>query len=178
MKWIGISGSWRKTNSQVEADVRDLVRETIAKGDGIVTGGALGVDYLATDEVLRLNPSATQIKVYLPTTLQIYATHYRKRAKEGVITRVQAENLTFQLEKLAKANSHALIENKQNKEVNTETYYERNMEVIGASDELVAFQVNGSAGTQDAINKAQERKIANARPNNFFLIQLIFYHEV
>jgi len=33
MKWIGISGSWRKTNSQVEADVRDLVRETIKNPD-------------------------------------------------------------------------------------------------------------------------------------------------
>ena len=157
MKWIGISGSWRKTNSKVETDVRNLVREVIAKGDGIVTGGALGVDYFATDEVLKLNPSAKQIKVYLPTTLQIYATHYRKRAKEGVITRTQAEELISQLEKLAKLNPSAVIVNRENKLVNTDTYYQRNMEVVNASDELVAFQVNGSQGTQDAINKAEQQ---------------------
>lgn len=157
MKWIGITGSWRKTNEQVESEVRNVVREIIANGDGIVTGGALGVDYIATDEVLRINPSAIQIKVYLPTTLKIYAAHYRKRAAEGVITVSQAEMLIFQLERLAKINKEAVIENKVNTVCNTETYYQRNIEVIKASNELVAFQVNKSAGTQDAINKAERR---------------------
>mgnify|MGYP001569622447 CR=1 FL=1 len=159
MKWIGISGSWRKINEQVESDVRRVVRDIILSGEGIVSGGALGVDYIATDEALRLNPSATQIRVYLPTTLQIYSAHYRKRATEGGITKEQAEMLKSQLEKLAKTNKKALIENKENQIVNTETYYQRNMEVIRASDELVAFQVNKSEGTQDAINKAEERGI-------------------
>ncbi len=93
MKWTGISGSWRKTNELVEADVKRIVREIVIRGYGIVTGGALGVDYIATDEALKLNPSVTQIRVYLPTTLQIYSTHYRKRAAEGVITNEQAEML-------------------------------------------------------------------------------------
>ena len=50
-RWVGISGSWRKTNDQVESDVRNAVREIFKKSFGIVTGGALGVDYIATDEV-------------------------------------------------------------------------------------------------------------------------------
>jgi len=95
MKWIAISGSWRKTNEQVESDVRKVVREIITSGNGIVSGGALGVDYIAIDEALILNPSATQIRIYLPTTLQIYSAHYRKRAEEGVITSTQAEMLIF-----------------------------------------------------------------------------------
>ena len=159
MKWVGISGSWRKTNEQVEADVRRVVREIITSGNGIVTGGALGVDYIATDEALRLNPSASQIRVHLPTTLKIYSTHYRKRATEGVITSAQAEQLISQLEELAKSNKHALIENRKNKSVNQEAYYQRNMEVIRNSNELVAFHVNKSEGTQDAINKAEEKGI-------------------
>ena len=40
------------------------------------------------------------------------------------------------------------------------------MEVIKASDELVAFQVNGSAGTQDAIDKARERQIPVKKNND------------
>lgn len=157
MKWIGISGSWRKTSEQVEADVRSIVREVITRGDGIVTGGALGVDYIATEEVLRLNPSATQIRIYLPTTLQIYSAHYRKRAIEGVITDTQAEMLISQLERLVKINKNAIIENKENKICNIETYYQRNMEVINASDELISFQVNKSQGTQDTIDKAEKQ---------------------
>lgn len=159
MRWIAISGSWRKTDEQVEADVRKVVRETITSGNGIVTGGALGVDYIATDEALKLNPSATQIRVYLPTTLPIYSAHYRKRAIEGVISSTQAEMLVSQLERLMRSNKEAIIENKENTVCNTETYYQRNMEVIKASDELVAFQVNRSEGTQDAINKAEQNGI-------------------
>ena len=159
MKWIGISGGWRKTNSQVEEDVRRVVSEIITNGNGIVSGGALGVDYIATVEAIKLNPSATLIRVYLPTTLQIYSAHYRKRAIEGVITNVQAEMLVSQLEKLAKINKDAIIENKENKIVNKDAYYQRNMEVIRASDELIAFHINKSEGTQDAIKKAEEKGI-------------------
>jgi len=160
MKWIGISGSWKKTNKKVEIDVRRVVREIITNKKGIVTGGALGVDYIATDEAFKLNPSATLIKIYLPTTLQIYSAHYRKRAAEGVITNTQAEILISQLEKLTKANKKAIIENKENKVVNQDTYYQRNLEVIKASDELVAFQINKSEGTQDTMNKAEEKGIS------------------
>ncbi len=159
MKWIGISGSWRKTNKHVEADVRTVVREIIERGDGIVSGGASGVDYIATDEALKFNPSAKQIKIYFPTTLHIYSAHYRKRASEKVIIIDQAEMLISQLEKLVKTNKKSLIENRDNKVVNTETYYQRNMEVVKASDEFVAFCVNESAGTQNAVKKAKEKGI-------------------
>jgi len=60
MKWVAISGSWRKTNEEVENDVRQAVREIIKRGDGIVTSGALNVDYFATDEALKVNPEAKQ----------------------------------------------------------------------------------------------------------------------
>ncbi len=145
MKWVGISGSWRITSKEVEDDVRREVRELIARGDGIVSGGALGVDYVATDEALRHNPSATQIKIFLPSTLEIYAKHYRNRADEDVITHQQAEDLITQLAALKNTNPDALIEGKHDV-LNPRTYYERNSWVIGASNELLAFQVNGSQG--------------------------------
>ena len=156
MKWVAISGSWRKTNEEVENDVRQAVREIIKRGDGIVTGGALNVDYFATDEALKVNPEAKQIKVCLPVTLELFSAHYRKRADEGVITHQQAEELITQLTALKKANPSALIENEKNTIVDKDTYYERNTKVMDLSNELYAFQVNDSEGVQNTVNKARE----------------------
>lgn len=159
MKWIAISGSWRKMNKGLEEDVRREVGRIIGRGDGIVVGGALNVDYIAADEALKLNVTAEKIKIFLPTTLEIYSAHYRKRAKEGVITEEQAEGLITQLNKIKKANSSSLIENTANGIVDTAAYYERNSELINAADELIAFHVSESLGTKDAINKAHEKGI-------------------
>ena len=156
MKWVAISGSWRKTNEEVENDVRQAVREIIKRGDGIVTGGALNVDYFATDEALKVNPEAKQIKVCLPVTLELFSAHYRKRADEGVITHQQAEELITQLTALKKANPSALIENEKNTIVDKDTYYERNTKVMDLSNELYAFQVNDSEGVQNTVNKARD----------------------
>jgi predicted Rossmann fold nucleotide-binding protein DprA/Smf involved in DNA uptake len=63
MKWIGISGSRLLTSSQVEEDVRREVRTILEQGDGIVTGGALGVDSFAMDEVYILGYANSRLKV-------------------------------------------------------------------------------------------------------------------
>jgi len=159
MKWIGVSGAWRITSQQVEKDVRQNVKNVIKDGNGIVTGGALNVDSFALDEVLKQNPNAQKIKVFLPVSLELYSAYYRKRAREGVITELQAEKLIEQLSKLKKINPKALVENRENKRVDQESYYERNTEVVGHADEMLVFQVNKSAGTQDAIDKAKKKNI-------------------
>lgn len=155
MKWIGITGSWRETNPRIEADVRNLVRKIILSGNGIVTGGALNVDWFATDEALKWNSDVTLIKVCLPTKLQLYLAHYRKRAEEGVITHGQADSLEQQLTRLYAANPISLIEHPTNICVDQKSYYERNSNVVELSDEVVGFQVNKSKGVQDTINKAR-----------------------
>jgi hypothetical protein len=157
MKWIAISGSWRKTSPEVERDVREAVRAIIMRGDGIVTGGALNVDWQATDEALKFDPTASHIKVFIPVTLERYAAHYRKRANEGVITPAQAEMLIAQLTRLKTASPKALVENVENTIVDQTTYFERITQIVNASDELAAFQVNNSEGVQDTINKAQKQ---------------------
>jgi len=155
MKWYAISGSWRVTNAKVEKDVRTAVRAIIARGDGIVSGGAVNVDFFATDETLRIDPAARHVKVFLPTTLPLYAAHYRKRANEGVITEPQAEDLIAQLETIQRSNSDALIEDVRNTIIDRTTYFQRNSQIVEAADELMAFQVNRSSGVQDAIEKAR-----------------------
>ncbi len=152
--WFAISGSWRKTSSEIEQAVRATVRKIIERGDGIVSGGALNVDWFATDEVLKVDPEAKHVKIFLPVVLDLYTAHYRKRATEGVITSEQAEILIAQLQKLRAANPEALIENKQNTTVDPKTYFERNTEVVNASDALVGFQVNESEGVGDTVEKA------------------------
>lgn len=155
MKWYGITGSWRTTSKEIEQDVRTAVAEIIARGDGIVTGGALNVDWFATDEALKHNPQADQIKVFIPATLERYVVHYRNRASEGVITEEQAEMLIEQLIRLKSANPNALIEHLTNTVMNKDTYFERNTAVVEASDVVLGFQVNQSGGVQDTIDKAR-----------------------
>ena len=159
MKWVAISGSWRKTNSKVEKDVRSTVRKIILNGNGIISGGALGVDYFALDEAMRLNPSAEQIKIYLPAKLNIFSKHFFKRAKEGIITQKQAKDLINQLTNLKKINPNALITNKENTVLNKTSYYARILQIIDAANELIVFHVNKSEGTQYTIDKAKKKGI-------------------
>lgn len=160
MKNIAISGSWRwGTEPQVERDVRAVVRQIMSVGNGIVTGGALGVDSVALDEALKYDPKANRIKLFLPTSLAIYETHYQKRADEGVITHQQADQLINQLNNLSARNRRALIEDQTTQIVNKDSYYARNTQIIEAADELIAFHViaddTQGAGTRDIIEKAK-----------------------
>ncbi len=154
MNRIAISGTWKQAPPQVERDVRTAVDAALDHGDGIVTGGALGVDFIATDEVLKRGEfEPEQLKVILPSSLTVYSAHYRKRAEEGVITRDQAESLVSQLEQVRDRGT--LVELGWG-QLNQESYFARNSAVLEAADSLAAFQVNGSAGTQDTIDKARE----------------------
>lgn len=175
MKWIGISGGWRKTNQEIENKVRQVVREIIQRGDGIVSGGALGVDFIALDEALKSDPKAERIKIFLPTTLIKYSEHYRKHARLGTITSEQAENLIKQLSKLKQINPRALIENLDTnftEETKKKMYYERNSKIVEEADELVAFHIKTEAsegmGIADAIEKAKVKGI----PVKIFLYDL------
>lgn len=159
MKWIAIAGGWRTTNDQVRGDICGVIAEIFERGDGIVSGGALGVDQIGTAEMLRLNPSADRIKIFLPATLERYAAHYRKRAQEGVITSEQAEGLIALLEKLRDANPLSVVENTTNEVIGKEEYFNRITQIVDAADELVAFHINNTEGTQDTINKARVKSI-------------------
>ncbi|MDO8513293.1 MAG: hypothetical protein Q7S37_02225 [bacterium] len=158
MQWIAISGSWRKTNQEIEAKVRQTVAEIINNGNGIVTGGALNVDYFATDEAMKCDSSFNKIKIVLPSSLETYAKHYHKRADEGVITKEQAENLITQLAKIRNTNLDSIIEGKF-EIIDRVAYFDRITKIIGTADKLIAFQVNNSEGVQDTINKAKQKGI-------------------
>jgi hypothetical protein len=99
--WVGVSGSWRYALPGLRDAVHKEVAAALAAGKSIVTGGALGTDYWATEMALSIDPA--RLKVIVPTSLVTYAVHYRRRAAEGVISAQQAENLIRQLEAVAQA---------------------------------------------------------------------------
>jgi hypothetical protein len=154
--WVGVSGSWRYALPELREAVRKEVAAALAAGKGIVTGGALGTDYWATEIALSIDPA--RLKVILPTSLVTYAAHYRRRATEGIISAHQADDLIRQLEAVAQAGG--LMEHPERPQiVNITTYYLRNQDIVDAADELLAFQVNTSAGTQDTVEKAKMKGI-------------------
>lgn len=155
MKWYAISGSWRTTNEKLVEDITRIVKELVLRGDGIVTGGALGVDYIATQIVLEFGDPKKQLRLYLPIKLESFCKHYFKRAKEGVITEKQAEMVSLQLKKIEKIAPNSIFDEWGFKEANIESYYARNTKIVENCDELYAFQVNEGKGTQDAIDKAK-----------------------
>src|SRR5579859_3034723 len=153
---MGVSGSWRYAPPGLTDAVRREVAAALAAGKSIVTGGALGVDYWATETALSTDPA--RLKVILPTSLTTYAAHYRRRAAEGVISAEQAEDLIRQLEAVARVGG--LVEHPERPQtVDVTTYYLRNQDVVDAADELLAFQVNASGGTQDTVDRARQKGI-------------------
>lgn len=157
MKWVAIAGGWRITNPQVEEDVRKNVRKIISRGDGIVSGGAQGVDYIATDEALKNGYGYNNLKIIIPSTFEVYKNHYLKRAEEGVLTHERAEKLIIQLTEVKKRNC---LEEGKDIIIDNATYFRRIEKIIDKADELIAFHINNTEGTQYTIDKAKEKGIS------------------
>jgi predicted Rossmann fold nucleotide-binding protein DprA/Smf involved in DNA uptake len=156
MKWVGISGSWRYSAPGLEKDVRREVAKVIKLGDGIVTGGAHGVDYIATETVIQLNKSLNHLRIFLPTDLPTYLAHYHEQARKGLITASDVSKLDKQLIYVQDTRPKALIEGRTGLTVNESTYLARNKKIAASAEALIAFQVNNSVGTQQTIDHARK----------------------
>ena len=155
MKWILFTGTWRLTNNEVEHDVRTSVRDVLASGGGIVTGGATGVDYFAMSEALLINPNGNRLKVIIPTHLENYIHDYYINWSTFPVTSDSIDMLEKVLIQLKEVQPEHLIEMKNDHEITQEHYDLRHNEEVKISDEVYAFQVNYSTGTQDTIDKAR-----------------------
>ncbi len=153
MTWILFTGTWKLTNAAVEHDVRAAAREVLTRGDGIVTGGATGVDYFAMDEAMKMFPDASRLKVVIPALLKSYIYDYQTNWCVPPVTRASIDDLEKLLTKIKTANPLALIE-MPNDIITQDHYNLRHDEEIKIADEVFAFQVNKSTGTQDTIDKA------------------------
>src|ERR1035437_1477155 len=133
MKWILFTGTWRLTNKDVEHDVRVAVRKVLSLGDGIVTGGATGVDYFAMDEAMKLYPDASRLKVIIPAILKSYIYDYYTNWCIEPVTKETIKNLDVLLHKIKKVNPDSLIE-MPNDIITQEHYNLRHNEEVKISD--------------------------------------------
>jgi hypothetical protein len=153
MKRILFTGTWRLTNEEVERDVREATREVLARGDAVVTGGATGVDYFTMDEYMKVDPTASRMKIVIPAHLPSYILDYRTNWHQAPITTEDIDNLEKLLYKIKEVNPEAIIEMDYD-DITQHHYDLHNTEEVKISDEVYAFQVNNSTGTQDTIDKA------------------------
>ena len=153
MKWILFTGTWRLTNNQVEKDVREAVREVFKRGEGIVTGGATGVDYFAMDEAMQVDPTASRLKVIIPASLESYMHDYYTNWCMEPVTKENIAALAELLQKIKETNPEALLEMPYDS-ITQDHYNLRHDEEVARSGAVYAFQVNESTGTQDTIDKA------------------------
>ncbi len=157
MKWVIITGTWRLTSREVEADVRRAARIIFERGDGLVTGGATGVDYYAMDEFLKLNPTCNKIRTFIPAKLDHYISDYRKNWMHSPINESDIENLSHLLHLIKERNPASVFEvRKESGDITQEEYNLRHNEEVAFADSIIAFRVNDSFGTSDTIKKAQE----------------------
>ncbi len=154
MQHILFTGTWRLTNQEVENDVREATREVLSRGDGIVTGGATGVDYFAMDEAMKLFPNASRLVVIIPTSLEEYRLDYETNWRTPPITQENIDDLIALLEKIKSVRPEALVE-MNHTNITQDHYNLRHDEEVKISHGVYAFQVNNSTGTQDTIDKAK-----------------------
>jgi len=172
MKWIIFTGTWRLTNKEVENDVRQEARRIFEHGDGLVTGGATGVDYFAMDEFIKLNPSCTHMRIFIPAKLGHFISDYRKNWKHKPIDDVDIDNLEHLLKLIKERNPSAVFEvRKDIGDITQGDYDLRHNEEVTFSDEVYAFQVNSSNGTGDTIRKANDAGLPIGLHKNYTILE-------
>jgi hypothetical protein len=153
--WALFTGTWRTTSKEVEGDVRSCVRDVIRSGRGVLTGGATGVDYFAMDETLRINPDASKLKVIIPAYLDYCLKDCYKNWCQKPITKKEIDLVALTLKHLRKIRSSNLIE-MPNKIITQEHYDLRSEQEVLNCNEIYAFQVNNSSGTQLTLDFAKK----------------------
>ena len=157
MKWYGITGSWRYEFDPLKNDVEQTIKKIVLQGDGIVTGGAMGVDYFATQTFLvnaKKEEISKKLKIYLPVCLKDYLDYLYKRVEQGAVTKEKVDLLEKQLNFIKENFPQCIMDDSDFNEVNTESYFARNEKIVDDCDEIYAFHVNNTKGVQDAINHA------------------------
>jgi len=162
-RWVGVIGSWRAAARPFEKKVRELVREAARRGEGIITGAAIGVDRIAIEEALKFDPEAARLKVFLECGFEEFIGHYRKRAGQGMVKREAAEALIALISGLRGRNPAAVVDHPGTPFVDKAAYFARNTRIVEAADSLAVFvtlsDTSVGAGTMDAVVKAKQKGI-------------------
>lgn len=146
MKWILFTGTWHLCTPEITKDVRAKAHEVLERGDGIVTGGATGVDYEAMMEALDFDPAGSRLQVCLPTNIENYSRDYHHNWIKDYVTPEVVDALIeclYKLEEACPEHVHALP---YDAEISQDHYDERHGVEVRLADEVYAFHANGSHG--------------------------------
>lgn len=152
-KWLGVVGT-REVNAVIRADMERFLMEKIAVGFGIVSGGATGADHEAARIAVREGLGAERLRIYLPTTLEVYCAALLRRGHAGKCRLQDAEDTVVLLQQLAATYPGVMYDTTPYSTVDAESFHARNRQIIALADELAAFRVAGSAGTTYSIEQA------------------------
>ncbi len=88
---------------------RQATREVIARGDGVLTGGATGVDYFAMDECAK-HGALGQLRIFLPAKLDWFIKDYYDNWQHEPISKEDIDMLAKLLLRLKKEVPTVLLE--------------------------------------------------------------------
>ncbi len=132
----------------------------MAAGDGIVVGGALGVDFVATLEALKHDPDATRIRIIIPTSLDRYQEYFLRQLQntrsKGDVT---PDNIKALFDVLGRAKSMGRLTELDHDRANKESFHDRNLKIVDNANLVFAYRVNNSTGTQNTIDHARRASV-------------------
>lgn len=101
------------------------------------------------------NAYFNKIRIFLPANIDHYIEDYYKNWCQEPVTKEDIANLESLLRHIQEKNPSAMLEMKHDGGDITQDHYDvRHNEEVTFADEVYAFQVNNSTGTQDTIDKA------------------------
>jgi predicted Rossmann fold nucleotide-binding protein DprA/Smf involved in DNA uptake len=153
-KWLAVIGT-REVNPEISRAVRREIQTALADGWSIVSGGATGVDHEAATLVYQ-SGGVSRLKIYLPTTLDIYIKGLKSRASAGKCLPRDVVATIRLLQKIQSENPTIIIENHQFTTVNKQSFHARNNQIMEFCDAVMAFRANQSPGTTYTISMAQK----------------------
>lgn len=106
------------------------------------------------DEAVRLDPTCKTLRVIIPTHLENYVKDYQTNWCQVPVTMESIANLEKLLAHIKVVNPESLVEMRNDGDITQDHYNDRHDEEVAISNEVYAFQVNNSTGTQDTIDKA------------------------
>jgi len=154
-RWLAVAGS-RIVGDIVCRDVERDVTAAIDAGWGIVSGGSTGVDTVAMR--VAYEQSAPQ-RIFLPIRLDDFCVALTERAAAGK-HRVDDVRETIQLlYQVRDAEPSSICDDTPFSAVDEESFWARNRRLLDVADELLAYIVADSVGTQYTIDQAVQRSL-------------------
>ncbi len=152
IKWVSVGGSSKGVCRQVKKDIVSVIKNIADQGFGLLSGGDFGVDIISIKEMLKYDPIARKVKIFLPVSFKEYTKYCKKKGREGRI-------IVFYLEKIKKENPQAIIENKKNNLVNDLARSKRDSIIIREADEAVSFCIGKDPIMINIIEKIRKKGI-------------------